>query len=73
MTTIEGKGGRHSYDDIALEPLENVGLPDPVVSVVAQVKRRVVGTRLWISEVYSGVEIKVYEAPISDSSEGVKS
>ena len=71
MATIEG--GRHSYDDISLELLENVGLPEPVVPKEAQVERKVVRTRLWISEVYSGVEIKVYEAPISDSSEGVKS
>ena len=71
MATIEG--GRHSYDDIPLELLENVGLPDPVVPKEAQVERKVVRTRRWISELYPGVEIKVYEAPISDSSEGVKS
>jgi hypothetical protein len=70
--TIE-EGGRHSYDNIPLELLENVGLPDPVASRGAQVERRVVGTRRWISELYTGVEIKVYESPVLSSSEGVKS
>ena len=71
MTDLEG--GRHSYDDIQLEFLDNVGLPDPVEPVVVRTKRKVVGTRKWTSEVYSGLEIDIYEELTTVSGKGAKS